>query len=420
MDRAEEILRQIAKDMKKNYISEIHLSRNINDNVYFFISVNENQMLKDKSKLQDFFTETEINNIFSKTVTKKIFLQDSNLVTYSLENYATVEQIQIIPNQQFTTYLIILDSKRIEFPCKILFNYSFKFRYYRFLEDKLKAQGLNAKTFKGKDITKLFEDVGNYDESLVSYSFSENHRHLEVIETPLIDLRKYNHVKERVHFASLEKEAFNLLNSYSLESDGFLPFKNIVIDNKSILIDLENSKNYIDQYVKLSNSVDDYDYKAFLNQKSIFSKYEEKKEKNVLPEQNQTNLSNQNKFSEDGLFKKEAPVLKQSFVPDYFSLFLTYVIMSKDIVKPDSEIEKIDYNLFLEDSLQFPKYFFKHILKFKLEFLSNLDPSSMNETWQEINNNNISSITQNTLCRIVLKNKKYYDKIFYEYFLLGV
>lgn len=405
--------------MKKNYISEIHLSRNINDDVYFFISINENQMLKDKSKLQDLFTEVELNNIFSKTVSKKILLQDANLVTYSLGNYASVEQIQIIPNQQFVTYLIVLNSKKIEFPCKILFNYSFKFRYYRFLEEKLKTQGLTAKTFKNKDITKLFEDIGNYDESLVNYSFAENHRHTEIIETPEIDLRKYNDVKERVHFASSEKEGFGILSSYLLDPDGFLPFKKMVINNKSINIDLENTENSVDQYVKLSNSVNDHDYKTFLNQKSIFSKLEEKKEKNVLPEQNQTNLSNQSKFSEGGLFKEDTPILKQSSTIDYFSLFLAYVMMSKDIVKPNSDFEKSDYNSFLANSFEFPKYFFKHILKFKLEYLYSINSGSMNETWQEINSNNLSSITQNTLCRVVLKNKKYYDKVFYEYFLLG-
>jgi len=60
-------------------------------------------------------------------------------------------------------------------------------------------------------------------------------------------------------------------------------------------------------------------------------------------------------------------------------------------------------------------------LKFKLEYLSNVDPISLHETWLNLNQDNLQDVLnlENILCRVSLKNKKYFDKIAYEYFLVG-
>ena len=62
------------------------------------------------------------------------------------------------------------------------------------------------------EVVNLFNDISNYDESLVNFKFSEVHRHTEIIETEEIDFRKYDRVKERVHFASSEIDSQNILS----------------------------------------------------------------------------------------------------------------------------------------------------------------------------------------------------------------
>jgi hypothetical protein len=61
-------------------------------------------------------------------------------------------------------------------------------------------------------------------------------------------------------------------------------------------------------------------------------------------------------------------------------------------------------------------------MKFKLEYLSSVEKNSLFETWEEVNSNNLPQLLNQTavMCRINLKNKKYYDKLAYEYFIVGV
>ena len=89
------------------------------------------------------------------------------------------------------------------------------------------------------------------------------------------------------------------------------------------------------------------------------------------------------------------------------------------IPSPTNDEEKIDYIGFLSNSFNYPTYFFKHVLKFKLEYLSSLDPNSMNEQWTDLTQDIISNNQNPLFCRINLKNKKYYDRVAYDYFLLG-
>lgn len=413
------IHQQIVNNMKKNYLSELHVSRDINDNIYLFISVNEKQMLKDKADMFNLFSENELDDIFKKTTTTKILLQDSSLRTYPLENLANVQTIKIINDQSFTTYLITLNNNQIEFPAKIIFNYSFKFRYYRFLDEKLKNPNFRNEIDLEKNISFLYKQIADYDESLVNYDHSELVRHTETIMTPDIDFRIYNNIKERVHFASSAIDTRAILNSIITSQDGFNSFDKIIIANNSLPIIIEEQKNIFEYYQKLINTRNDYDYKRYLNDFSIFKNIGRNKKKTVvLPELQKTNLSNLSTFSDETNFPKENINLKTDDSKDSVNLFLLFILLDGIIQNPTTDEEKQDYLDFLSDSFKYPKYFFKHVLKFKIEYLSSLDHNSMNEQWSDLNQDVIDS-DQILFCRVNLKNKKYYDRVAYEYFLLG-
>lgn len=397
----------------------MYVSRNLDDNLYVFVSINENLMLKDMAELHKLFTEQELSDIFSKVVTKKLLLQGSDLRTYPLESVATVSQVNIIKNQQFSTYLIKLKSNLIEFPARILFNYSFKFRYYRFLDEKLKNPINRQRIDVNNKLSSLYRQIADYDESMVNYDNSEVIRDTETVATGYIDFRSYNDVKERVTVVSSEVTSANSLLQLVLDTEGYSRFDKIIIDKQiQNILDADKQK-LIEYYGKLVNSSSDYDYKRFLNQLSIFIKSQNGLEKVVSPESLRANTANANVASEDGLFKKENVNLKTDETKDSANLFLSFVLLD-GIIKPKTGEENNDYLSFLSDSFNYPNYFFKHIMKFKLEYLSSIDSNSMHETWQEITKDNINTLssTGSVFCKISLKNKKYFDKVAYEYFLL--
>lgn len=392
----------------------MYVSRNVNDNLYIYVSINEKMMLKDKAESHKLFTDQELNEIYAKVVTKKILLQDSDKRTYNIENLAEVSVVNLFENQEFTTYLIVLNSKLIEFPAKILFNYSFKFRYYRFLDDKIKNQNIqNVKP-------NTYRRIVDYDESLVNYNYSELIRDTETIITDDIDYRKYNSIKERVTFSTSETISKSLLDQYTLQEDNFLPFSSMIIDGQVVNITSLSDAEAIEYYGKLINNVSDYDYKRFLNLSSIFINVPENPIPYTVPQGNKENTVNTNIFSEEGLFKKENIKVKTDESKDSENLFLAFVLKDGQVEKPVTEEEVIDYNNFLFNSFTYPKYFFKHVLKFKLEYLQTIDNISMQESWAEINSSNIEFVSglEKIFCRISLKNKKYFDKVAYEYFLL--
>ena len=93
--------------------------------------------------------------------------------------------------------------------------------------------------------------------------------------------------------------------------------------------------------------------------------------------------------------------------------------MNEKISLPTTEEEKQDYNSFLSDPLKYPQYFFKNILKFKIEYLKEIQAKSMSEIWTEITPNNISTlIGTRILCRISMKEKKYFNRVAYDHFLI--
>lgn len=398
----------------------MYVSRNVDDNLYIYISINEKEMLKDKAKLYNLFTNQELNEIFSKVVTKKFLLQDREKRTYSLENIANVSTVNVLEQQDFTTYLIILNNNAIEFPAKILFNYSFKFRYYRFLDEKIKNSNQISTITENANINTIYKQIIDYDESLVNFNYSETIRDTETIETGEIDFRNSNSVKERVTFSSSEIFTKSLLNQYILNTDGFLPFNNIIIDRQIKDIKNLDDPKITDYYGKLINNISDYDYKRFLNQLSVFINSPKLIRDSTISQDNRENTANTNTFSEDGLFKRENTSLKIDKSADSQNLFLAFILSNGPIEKPTSEEETKEYNVFLADAFSYPKYFFKNVLKFKLEYLQTVDNKSMRETWTEINATNIDSVLNltNIFCRVSLKNKKYFDKVAYEYFLL--
>ena len=368
-----------------------------------------------------FFNANELTDIFNQVVSKKFMLQDSQLKMYPLEDVANLTQFKIFPNQEQITYLIVLNNPIIQFPAKLVFNYSFKFRYYRFLEGKLNSADQRSLLDTTENIRLLYNKISDYDESLVNYSYSELIRDTYSITTEEIDFRNYNDVKERVFFLNSENPTKSLLQQISFDALGFSSFQNIIINSevKNILLD---DKTLLAEYFgKLVNTTNDFNYKRFLNQIGIYSTAFEKKDSNILPNDLKTNLSNLSKFSEDGLFKKEEALLKTDNTSDNLSLFLAFVLLNENKYNLENDEEKSDYISFLSDPFEYPKYFFKHVLKFKLEYLSNVDPISLHETWLNLNQDNLQDVLnlENILCRVSLKNKKYFDKIAYEYFLVG-
>jgi hypothetical protein len=403
----------------KNYLSNMYVSRSLDDNLYIFLSINENLMLKDRAELYKLFTEQELLDIFSKVVTKKILLQGSDLRTYPIESVAEISQINILDNQQFTTYLIKLKNNLIEFPARILFNYSFKFRYYRFLDEKLKNINARTEIDIDRDLRVLYSEIANYDEALVNYDNSELIRHTETVSTGYIDFRNYDETKERVTFVSTERDSRSLLQQILFDSSGYTKFEKIIIDKQIQNIFDADKQKLAEYYGKLVNSISDYDYKRFLNQLSIFVKNDDDSKKVVDPELVRANTENANVSSEEGLFKKENTSLKTDEAKDSANLFLSFVL-NDGIVKPVTEEENNDYKSFLIDSFDYPTYFFKHVLKFQIEYLVSIDPNSMHETWGQITQENVNSIINfnSIFCRLSLKNKKYFDKVAYEYFIL--
>lgn len=397
----------------------MYVSRSLDDNLYVFISINENLMLKDKGDLYRLFTDQELADIFTKVVSKKFLLQTSDLTTVPLESVATISQVNVLNSQQFTTYLIKLQNNIIEFPARIIFNYSFKFRYYRFLDEKLKNPANRQQIDVEERLTSLYKQIADYDEATVNYNSAEVIRDTEMIMSDYIDFRNYNDVKERVIFSDSETNSKSLLQQLSLDNEGYSRFNKIIVDkNVQEILDTDKQK-LIEFYGKLVNSISDYDYKRFLNQLSISTKKQDEIEKIVSPEELRTNNANVNLTSEEGLFKKENTSLKIDESKDSANLFLSFVLLD-GTVKPKTEEENNDYKSFLLDSFEYPNYFFKHVMKFKLEYLTAIDPNSMNETWEEINSTNINNFTGSSplFCRINLKNKKYFDKVAYEYFIL--
>lgn len=398
----------------------MHVSRDINDSLYLFISINEKQMLKDKAELYKLFTDSDLDLIFKEVASTKILLQDQSLRTYPIENFANLQKVKIINDQTFTTYLITLNNSQIEFPARILFNYSFKFRYYRFLDEKLKDPLFRSEVSTKQSLNSLYKQIADYDESLVYYDNSELIRHTETLSTPDIDFRIYNSINEKVHFASSATDTKNILNNITINQDGFISFNKIVINKVSYPIALDDQKSSIDYYQKLINKTNDYDYKRYLNEYSVFKKIGgDKKNISTSPSSQRTNNANISSFSDEGIFPKDNLSLKTDSSNDSANLFLSFILMDGTIPSPTNDEEKNDYIGFLSNSFNYPTYFFKHVLKFKIEYLSSLDPNSMNEQWTDLTQDVISNNQSPLFCRINLKNKKYYDRVAYDYFLLG-
>lgn len=413
MDQAEKIRLQVVNKMNnKNYISEIHFSRDILDNVYFFLSINEKQLLKDSSEFSKYFSESELDSIFDQVVSRKILLQDSSLRTYLINDFADLTTVQISKDQKFITYLITLKNKNIEFPCRLIFNYSFKFRYYKFLEKKIPGNEALEKS-------DLYREIADYDESTLTHDKSEITRHTISIITPDIDFRIYDKVKERVHFASSQIVNKNSIILPTSEEDGYSAFDKIVVDNKSFIIGPDENEK-IKYFQKLINNANDYDYKRFLNNKSIFIKLDSKEIMSFsLPTNQRTNLANTSSFSDDDVFLKEAIKLKTDESKEKENLFLLFSLINSEIIEPKTNKEKESYNEFLKNSFKYSDYFFNHILKFNIEYLSNILADSMSEVWSPLTQEVfLQPLNPPILCRINLKNKKYYDRIAYEYFLL--
>ena len=218
-----------------------------------------------------FFNANELTDIFNQVVSKKFMLQDSQLKMYPLEDVANLTQFKIFPNQEQITYLIVLNNPIIQFPAKLVFNYSFKFRYYRFLEGKLNSADQRSLLDTTENIRLLYNKISDYDESLVNYSYSELIRDTYSITTEEIDFRNYNDVKERVFFLNSENPTKSLLQQISFDALGFSSFQNIIINSevKNILLD---DKTLLAEYFgKLVNTTNDFNYKRFLNQIGIYS-----------------------------------------------------------------------------------------------------------------------------------------------------
>ena len=192
--------------------------------------------------------------------------------SYLLQELADIQTVNITNNQNVITYLITLKTQNIEFPCRILFNYSFKFHYYKFLENKIE----NGNTVV-EEKNKLHKQIADYDLNLNSYQISEISRHTETIITPEIDFRIFNNVKEKISCVSSTFVSKNNLSSLPLGGDGFYSFDKIIMNNQIFMLNEENQK--IKNFIKLANNLNDYDYKRFLNNKSIFIKSDSREDR---------------------------------------------------------------------------------------------------------------------------------------------
>ena len=303
----------------------------------------------------------------------------------------------------------------IEFPARILFEYSFNFRYYNFLNEKLKDPIFRSQISKKVDF--LYREISSYEESMVNFKYANTSNSIETIHTDYIDFRKYNSVKEKVVPTLSIRLNKSFLSSLSFDENNFLNFNSILVDGTVKEILNQTKENLVSFYSKLINTTNDYDYKRYLNTKSIF--LNPKQEVFTSPQVLRTNTANTSTFSERDMFKEENIKLKIDESPDSKALFLMMAIQD-GIKTPIGDQETADFLNFLSDPFNYPNYFFKNVLKYQIEYLSNLEPKSMNETWTLLTSGDIPTILekQNIFCRISLKDKKYFDKVAHEYFLL--
>ena len=403
--------------MQKTYLSELHTSFNAQGNPYVILNANEFAAIKDNNSLSKYFTDTELKQIIGNSVSTRIFLQDAEKIVYKAEDYATINKISLFGDKNFSTYIINFN-KNLTYPVKVIFEHSFRLNLYSNLKEKLKNKNF-VNSLSQEDVQTLFNQTVEHEESLLN--FNNTVRSKINLETSDIDPRKYTDVKERVHYVSNITQGNGVIQNYSVENDGFTIFPLMILNNISTPIPYENSDSLVDFYTKLINVKNDYDFKRFLFSKGIYDVKEEKIESFTSPQDARTNNVNISTFSEDKIFKQEDVSLKTSISNNSPNLFLMFILNTDEIVLPSNETEVNNYNSFLADSFLYPNYFFRHVMKFKLEYLSSVEENSLYETWQEINADNLSELlNQRIMCRINLKNKKYYDKLAYEYFIVGV
>lgn len=404
--------------MKKNYLSELHMSVNARGNPYVILNANEFDAIKDANSLSKYFNDEELERIIRESVYTRILLQDSEKMVYKAEDYCTIRNVSLFTNRRVSTYVIEFN-RRLTYPIKILFQHSFRLNLYSHLKEKLKNENFRNSFGPKEDVQTLFNQVVEHEESLLKYNNTQ--RTTITFETRDIDITKFMDVKERVNFAGSPIQSNGLIQNYSVQEDGFTNFSSMIINNSSASIPYEDVDALVNFYTKLINVRNDYDYRRFLFTKGIYDIREEKKDSPTSPRETRTNVVNASTFSEDNIFKLEDVSLKTSTLNNSANLFIMFILNADQIVKPTTQIEKERYDLFLSNPFLYPNYFFRHVMKFKLEYLSSVDENSLFETWEEVNSNNLSQLVNQTImCRINLKNKKYYDKLAYEYFIVGV
>lgn len=403
--------------MEKTYISEIHSSFNVQGNPYVILNINEFDMVKDKHRLSKYFTNSELIQIFSNSISTRIFLQDSEKIVYNAENYCTINKTSLFNDKNIVTYIINFN-KQVTYPAKLNFEYSYNLNLYSHLKEKLKNKNFVDSLAQKEDVQILFNQIVDYEETLLN--FNNSIREKIILETSDIDPRKFMEVKERAHYPIGINVPNNFLQGYTLESDGYTTFPQMIINNNSNSIPYQDNDLLIDFYTKLINVNNDYDYKRFLFSRGIFDIIEKNKETSTSPSDARTNTTSVSTFVEDSIFKLNDTSLKTSKSKESANLFLLFILSTDEIKEPVGDAETNSYNSFLSNSFLYPSYFFNHILKFKLEYLSSVEEKSMYETWEEINGNNLQSLSgKKIMCRVNLKNKKYYDKLAYEYFIVG-
>lgn len=403
--------------MQKTYLSELHSSFNLQGNPYVILNINEFDMLKDKHSLSKYFTNSELVEIFSNSTSTRIFLQDSEKIIYNVENYCTVTKTSLFPDKNIVTYIVNFNNN-ITYPAKLLFEYSYNLNLYSHLKEKLKNKNFVESISQNEDVQTLFNQVIDYEETRLQ--FNNTIREKIILETTDIDPRMFMETRERVHYPININVSSNFLQGYVLENDGFKTFPQMIIDNKSNSIPYDNNDSLLEFYTKLINVKNDYDYRRYLFTKGIYDVIEENKSTSISPIDARTNTTSVSTFAEDSIFKLNDTSLKTANAKQSSNLFLLFILMTDHIVQPSNEVETNSYNSFLANSFLYPSYFFNHTLKFKLEYLSSVEDKSMHETWQEINKNNLQDlIGKKILCRVNLKNKMHYDKLAYEYFIIG-
>jgi len=404
--------------MKKNYLSELHTSFNSQGYPYVILNVNEFAAVKDNNSLSRFFTDQELKQIIGRSLSTRILIQDAEKIIYKAEDYASVQKYSLSLSDNISTYVIDFN-RDMTYPVKIIFEHSYRLNLYSHLKEKMKNINFLNSLPNTEDAQILFNQIAEHEESLLQYHNTE--RTKIIFETKDIDARKFLDVKERVSFATSTRERNSLLQNYSTQDDGYSSFSTIIINNIYNTIQYGNKNILVDFYSKLINVKNDFDYKRYLFTKGVYNLKESKKDTSTSPQDVRTNTTNVSAFSEDAIFKLENTSLKTSTSNNSANLFLMFILMNDEIVKPQRKSERSDYKLFLEDSFQYPNYFFRNILKFKLEYLSSISEDSLVEKWEEINLNNLPRVlSKSVICRVNLKNKKYYDRLAYEYFIVGV